>query len=281
MWIVVLAVLCAALLVAVLWEGLKVRRYTVESEKISAPVRMVLVTDLHGTRYGKGQKKLVEKIRMEKPDLLLLGGDIADDKTSVRGTKEFLEAVSGSYPCFYAAGNHEFRTGELEFIKEMFRSFGVTVLDGCTVRTEAAGQKLLIGGVDDPECFGVKRHEKYETPAGWKAQLESCCRDLRQELFSILISHRPERVEEYRQCGFDLVVAGHAHGGQIRIPGLCDGLFAPSQGFFPKYPGGRHSLGETELIISRGLCRNYLPRVFNPPELVVISLETRKEGRES
>ena len=93
------------------------------------------------------------------------------------------------------------------------------------------------------------------------------------ERFSILLSHRPERVEDYAASGFDLVAAGHAHGGQVRIPGLLNGLLAPNQGLFPKYAGGLYDLGGTELAVSRGLSINpLLPRVFNPPEIVVVEI---------
>jgi len=93
------------------------------------------------------------------------------------------------------------------------------------------------------------------------------------DVYSILLSHRPERVEAYHSSGFDLVVAGHAHGGQVRIPGILNGLYAPNQGFYPKYADGRYALGETLMIVGRGLSRSGLPRVFNPPELVIIDVE--------
>ena len=88
----------------------------------------------------------------------------------------------------------------------------------------------------------------------------------------MLLSQRPERTECYRDSGFDLVVSGHAHGGQVRLPGMINGLFAPHQGAFPDYAGGLYALGSTTLVVSRGLCRNLLPRVFNPPELVALDL---------
>ena len=90
--------------------------------------------------------------------------------------------------------------------------------------------------------------------------------------YTVLLSHRPERTECYRDSGFDLVVSGHAHGGQVRLPGMINGLFAPHQGAFPDYAGGLYALGSTTLVVSRGLCRNLLPRVFNPPELVALDL---------
>ncbi|MDO4733224.1 MAG: metallophosphoesterase, partial [Bacillota bacterium] len=89
---------------------------------------------------------------------------------------------------------------------------------------------------------------------------------------SILLSHRPECTAFYESSGFDLELSGHAHGGQLRIPGLLNGLYAPNQGFFPKYAGGLYQLGKTSLLVSRGLCKSRLPRVFNRPELAIIEL---------
>ena len=92
------------------------------------------------------------------------------------------------------------------------------------------------------------------------------------------MSHRPDLADLYSGRGFDLVVCGHAHGGQVRIPGILNGLYAPNQGMFPKYAGGHYRLadGKTEMIVSRGLCKNSLPRIFNPPEVVVIDILPRE-----
>lgn len=275
MWIIwtALGLCAAALCAAALWQGLRVRRYTVRSAKLSGRVKLLLLSDLHGTRYGREQERLVRAVEGENPDLVLLAGDMADDKVPNQGTLELLRRIGRAYPCFFAPGNHENRTGNLEAVKEMFRSHGVCVLDGRNASLEAGGQRLLLAGVDDPETFGVRRHERYTAPPEWLRQLDACRPGLSDSRFSILVSHRPELVGEYEESGFDLVVSGHAHGGQVRVPGLLNGLFAPSQGLFPRYAGGLYSLGKTTLVVSRGLCRNYLPRVFNPPEAVVVSLE--------
>ena len=94
------------------------------------------------------------------------------------------------------------------------------------------------------------------------------------EDFSVLLFHRPENPEEYASLGFDLVLSGHAHGGQWRIPGILNGIYAPHQGFFPKYAGGRYEIENTVMIVSRGLAKesNAVPRIFNRPEIVVIDI---------
>lgn len=268
-----------------------VRGYDEYSAKITEPVKIALVTDLHSTRYGGRQIRLLHAIRRYRPDLILMAGDIADETVSLEGTRQFLAGVGeclakdrdgganlGAHPgpndsprCFFVTGNHEQRIGNLPALKKMFASHGVAVLSGETRTVDVGGQLLDIGGVDDPTVFTRSRFVR-QIPALWERQLAVCRSGISPERYSILLSHRPELARYYRGCGFDLVTAGHAHGGQVRIPGLINGLLAPHQGVFPRYTGGRYRLGATTMIVSRGLCLNRLPRIFNPPELVVIRL---------
>lgn len=162
------------------------------------------------------------------------------------------------------SGNHEVRTGCLEALKRRFRSWGITVLEGSGTLLATPGGTLRICGVDDPSAFAGE--------SGWLEQFRACQALTGDSRYTVLLSHRPERTECYRDSGFDLVVSGHAHGGQVRLPGMINGLFAPHQGAFPDYAGGLYALGSTTLVVSRGLCRNLLPRVFNPPELVALDL---------
>ena len=156
----------------------------------------------------------------------------------------------------------------------MISGCGVTVLEGEAAPLVINGQELCIAGVDDPEFWGgYFAYGGYDVPAEWLTQLKACGEAAAKSgAYSVLLSHRPELVDIYRGSGFDLVVSGHAHGGQVRIPGLVNGLFAPCQGWFPQYTGGAYALGSTTLVVSRGLCRNELPRVFNRPELVIVIL---------
>lgn len=251
---------------------LTVRGYREYTGKITAPVRLALVSDLHSTLYGENQGQLCAAIYACRPQLVLMAGDIADHRVPHGGTRLLLSRIARDFPCFYVSGNHEQRTGRLEALKAMFAFYGVTVLSGTAQCVAAGGQRLQVCGVDDPHVFAPQRFTR-KPPEGWRAQFHACRRALDQSRYSILLSHRPELTDWYRDSGFDLVVAGHAHGGQVRIPGLMNGLLAPHQGLFPRYAGGRYALGSTTMIVSRGLCLNRLPRIYNPPELVVIDLE--------
>ena len=146
----------------------------------------------------------------------------------------------------------------------MIASYGVTVLEGETTELDVNGNVIQIAGVDDPD--------KFFDFSEWESQLEQVKEERKDDDFTILLSHRPELVQWYEESGFDLVAAGHAHGGQVRIPLILNGLFAPNQGWFPDYAGGMYPLGETTMVVSRGLCKNNLPRIWNPPEVVMVEL---------
>lgn len=251
-WLLILAAVA-------LDEGITVPRYKINSEKIKKPLRIVLLTDFHSSSYGKNQQVLIDVIDEQAPDIILLAGDIAENVRNHKHTEELLEQIAGKYPCFYTVGNHEEWSGECGKIKEMFRSYGVTVLEGDSEILDFEGQKIRISGADNSLPL---------------EQYKACCEAAGDDIFTVFMSHRPDHVDMYSGRGFDLVVSGHAHGGQVIIPHIMNGLYAPNQGIFPKYAGGRYTLadGKTEMIVSRGLCKNIFPRVFNPPEVVVIEI---------
>lgn len=253
-------------------SSLAVRRYSLKSKKLLHGVSILAVTDLHSTVYGRDQSDLLHDIEMVHPDIIVLVGDIVDDKRPVEGAMEFLKAIGRRYPCFYVTGNHEFWSGQADEIKDSIRSLGITVLEGNCKIAKAQGQRIQICGIDDPDGFEEESFFGTEISPGWDQELESCEKQLDNGIYSVLLSHRPERVSYYVQSGFDLVIAGHAHGGQVRIPGLLNGLYAPNQGLFPKYAGGLYQLGKTQMVVSRGLAKSLIPRIFNPPELVLINL---------
>ena len=250
---------------------LKVRKYRLVSRKVNAPVRIAVVSDLHSTRYGKRQRRLIRKLSETHCDLIALPGDIIDDIKPLAGADEFLAQCSQLAPCFYCTGNHENieKLMTLPQIKAHVRSFGITVLDGKKRRVLVNGNPLLVCGVDDPRKFHYTDRSRQEE----NVLMRQLGRMQGREELTILLAHRPERAELYARYGFDCILSGHAHGGQVRIPGLINGLFAPNQGLFPKRAGGRYATGNSTLIVSRGCCQRwFLPRLFNPPEIPVIDI---------
>ena len=250
---------------------LKTVAYTVESEKLTGNVRLVLLTDLHAGRYGDRQAELLGEIDRQQPDAVLLGGDICDENASFEPVEELLRGLGG-YPCYYVTGNHEYWFADIQPVLELFRSYGVTVLEGTQDVIGVNGQLVRICGVDDPF-----REVYADTPHIADRQLDALAASVDPGMFTVLLAHRPERLPDYANRGFDLVLSGHAHGGQWRIPGLANGLYAPHQGWLPRYAGGEYELDGTRMIVSRGLARWDIPapRVFNRPELVVVELVPR------
>jgi len=254
------------------YNGLVVRKYSLKTNKIlkDQSIRIVLITDLHSQKYGEKQDKIREKIEAENPDIIALAGDIVDDSGRIEGVKLFIEAIKDIGPIYYVTGNHEIRTGEVDKIKGLFRSLGVNVLENSLQKVNVRGVDLIVAGVDDPNIVG------YKSPgSNWYKEVYTSFSNMKDMGgYKILLSHRPEKVDFYGTLPFDLVLSGHAHGGQIRIPFLLNGLYAPHQGFFPKYAGGVYEFENYTLVVSRGVYYNlFLPRIFNPPEIVVIDIE--------
>lgn len=268
----VLAIL-ALLLTLICDRRLLVRKYSIQADSASG-IRIALITDLHNSRYGKDQEKLLRAIAAQQPDLVLIGGDIFSDGDSHENTEAFLNGVSGKYPCYYVTGNHEHWHGSEAFRKRMaiLEKYEVAILDGSFEQLTCNGKTVNICGVSDPVA-NMSQGTEPITP--FDQQLETVAAAANNGNFTLLLSHRPELFEQYAAYDFDLVLCGHAHGGQWRIPFLLNGLYAPQQGLFPKYAGGEYWAEGTAMIVSRGLQRGQtiIPRIFNRPELVIIDLE--------
>jgi predicted MPP superfamily phosphohydrolase len=257
---------------AALYRGLTIRRYTVETAK-AADARFALVSDLHAARYGAGQADLLNLIRDQKPDAILLAGDMIDNASSNESTMEFMRGAADIAPCFYVSGSHDLWSDQYDECVRAMKDWGIAVLNGDTAALDVHGRRINLCGIGDPTYGGYM-----DDRARYLADLEAAFSSLDRETFNVLIAHRPDYIEAYQEYPFDLVVSGHTHGGQVRVPFLVNGLFAPDQGWFPKYAGGQYVLGDQTLIISRGLSHYpRIPRVFNPPEVCVIDVRARSD----
>ncbi|MBR1528291.1 MAG: metallophosphoesterase [Oscillospiraceae bacterium] len=253
-------------------QRLYLRKYEMDSDKIQTPVRIVLLTDLHSCYYGKNQERLLQAIASQNPDMITLAGDIFDDQLPDENTETVLKAVSEKYPCCYVTGNHEGWCTKEKFQKNMqfLKDHHIMILAGKSEILEIQKQKLIISGIDDPDSLAYSENKN-----NTEQQMQGLNPDSQEQTYHILLSHRPELFPEYQNLNFDLVLCGHAHGGQWRIPYLLNGLYAPNQGLFPEYAGGLYQSGQMTMIVSRGLAREStkLPRFYNRPELVVIDLK--------
>lgn len=272
-------VLLASLLLLIcpgFYNALIVRSYSLDHSGISQPVRIAFITDLHSCAYGEGQHELLDALHAEAPDLILLGGDIFDDDLPDDNTIAFLEGISGKYPCYYVTGNHEYWSGAAGFAEKMRKlaECGIPRLSGEVSTLEINGNRITVCGVDDPYAWADVDGFKERTEGSFRAQIHQVAARMDKETYTILLTHRPELIDVYSQYDFDLVLSGHAHGGQWRIPGILNGLYAPNQGIFPAYAGGLYEQNGTIMIVSRGLAREStpVPRWYNRPEMVIIEL---------
>ena len=272
--ILIVLFIISAVFVAAFYNGLVARKYKVKiSGANEGTAKIVVLADLHNTFYGENQEKLIAKIEKQKPDLILLTGDMIDDYNRTAATTELLSGITGMALVYCVTGNHEFWTGRAREIIEIIEGYGVTVLRNETVDIEINGIEIVLCGTDDPDVIYYSDEDEYKNMSS-PDELLKAFDGLDDGNINILMAHRPERIEQYKKYPFDLVLSGHAHGGQVRIPLIINGLFAPDQGWFPKYAGGRYVHGELTHIVSRGLSLKTLPRIFNPPEIVVVTLKS-------
>ena len=260
------------------YNAMHVVRYNLHSAKIGGKISIALITDLHSCSYGTGQSTLIDTIDKEKPDLVLLGGDIFDQNLPDDNAVAFLQKVSSRYPCYFVTGNHEYHKGKHAFSDRMaiLDACGITRLSGEMASVEINGTHLSICGLDDPYEWAEGIEQTESDLLHFHEQLKKVASLPKDDAsYTILLTHRPEMFELYRQYDFDLVLAGHAHGGQWRIPGILNGLYAPGQGLFPAYAGGQYEQNGTTMIVSRGLAleSTWVPRFYNRPELVIVTLE--------
>lgn len=262
----------ACLGTAALYQGLMVRSYTIDTPKYrqGERLKLVVLSDLHSCPAGTIGTQLIQCVQQQKPDYILLPGDIIDDHYPPAPAWKLLRGLAAIAPTYYVPGNHEYRTRQMPRILSNLHKCGVHVLMDQQILIAANSASLLLCGWEDPEKFRMQNLQ----PARSQAPNRPFSPIANQAAYSILLAHRPETIRDYLPLGFDLVVSGHAHGGQVRIPYLINGVFASGQGLFPRLAGGCYRYANTTHIISRGLVvYPYIPRIFNPPELTVVTVQ--------
>lgn len=241
-------------------------------------MRIVHVSDLHNAEFGPNNARLLHAIRRAAPDAIFITGDLVDSRqTRAEVAVRFVAAAARIAPVYYVPGNHESRLDEYPQIEASLKRVGATVLANRSVRLARDGEYVRVAGVMD--LAFTAPHARGLAASVMERNL-SCalrCTGDGGRAFTLLLTHRPELLPVYAGCHIDVAFAGHAHGGQVRVPGV-GGLFAPSQGVLPKLTGGVHVMGRTQLVISRGLGPSVVPmRVNNRPELVVVDLRSASE----
>ena len=254
-----------------------VREYSCEDKRLRKPLTIVQLSDLHNKSFGKENSRLIRAIREQNPDLIIVSGDMY---TSLLGketitAQKLMEKLAKSYPIYYANGNHEQKTKEQteEFgnLYEDYRSklseLGVHFLANEHVYLK--DYNISLYGLEIPRRF----YRKFRKQIMGADQVKGYLGKPDHSSFCMMIAHNPDFFEDYAAWGADLVLAGHVHGGLMRLP-VLGGVIAPSMKLFPKYDGGEFHEGNATMILSRGLGTHTLPiRIFNPGELVVVKLK--------
>ena len=273
-----LAVMAAVLVALVIWiawgnTALELNTYTVSSSKLPQSFdgyRIAHVSDLHNAEMGKDNETLLTMLRDADPDIIAITGDLIDSRnTDIEVALQFVREAVKIAPCYYVTGNHEARVSEYGELKAGMEAAGVTVLEDVRTEISMEGETITLIGVNDPSYQTDYLFGDSETVMNTKLE------ELHSEKdgFTVLLSHRPELFDTYANHNIDVVLSGHAHGGQFRLP-FIGGLVAPNQGLFPEYDAGIYTEGNTNMLISRGVGNSILPfRINNRPEVILIELQ--------
>ena len=253
-------------------KHLETTHYTYAAEQLGADLegyRIVQISDLHNAKFGKNNQKLVDRIRECAPDMIALTGDLVDSNhTNVDRAVQFVDEIVKICPVYYVTGNHEYwlEKSEYDELMDGLIGAGVVILDDQVVEISMGDAKFRLVGLDDKSLadgtlgtlLNNAQNVAYE--------------DSEKKEFTVVLAHEPQYLARYASSGVDLVLSGHAHGGQFRLP-FVGGIVAPDQGFFPEYTAGEYYMDGTEMIVSRGLGNSVIPvRLFNFPEIVCVEL---------
>ncbi len=237
-----------------------VRNVDIELERLPAAFdgfTILQVSDLHNRAYGRDGKALLRVIESLSFDIAAITGDLLDRNLPNRRRNAYdcVETLTAKAPAYFVQGNHEWEIGNWETTKAELAARGVCVLDGVGICLQRGTSRINLCGIRE------------ETEAEEIKTLIS------RSPFVILLAHHPERFEEYVDAGADLVLSGHAHGGQVRL--FDRGLYSPDQGILPRYTSGVYVCGRTKLYVSRGAGNHSFlpPRIFNRPEIDLITLK--------
>lgn len=277
---IVLTVVASLLIALVIWTvwgntALELNTYTVSSGRLPEAFdgyRIAHISDLHNTEMGKDNDKLLNMLREAKPDIIAITGDLIDSRnTDIEIALQFVEEAVKIAPCYYVTGNHEARVSEyFDDLKNGLTELGIIILEDERVDLDKNSETITLIGINDPSFKSDYLFGDSETV------VETHLHELMNESYSftLLLSHRPELFEIYVNNEVDLVLSGHAHGGQFRLP-FVGGLVAPNQGLFPKYDAGLYTEENTNMIVSRGIGNSILPfRFNNRPEVILIELQS-------
>ena len=258
---------------------LKTTEYTIYSKKLPKTFegfKIAQISDFHNARSREVRKSIMRHIDEAAVDITVITGDLMDSRrTKVKNILDLCDMIRGISPTYYISGNHESRKPEVyrELRRTLRDDYNIVSLDNIRRKIERGKRYIWLSGIRDAD-FSID--EVYVKNA-FDEQEEATAKNVKnlhidKNAFNILLAHRPEFFDVYQKAGIDLILSGHAHGGQFRIP-FIGGIYAPNQGFFPKYDSGINKKKNSQMVVSRGIGNSIFPfRINNRPELVIITL---------
>lgn len=277
--IIILIIICLVILstLYLYYENTKLQVSTYNIINQNIPVdfnnyKIVQISDFHNTKSKILTHDLIEEIKKQKPNIIVLTGYLIDsNKTDIDVAINFLKEINSIAPIYFISGNHEASIHNYSEFKDKLEQNKVIILDNKVEVLKINESEINLIGIDDPRMV----HESYVSDSEIvNVEINNLKYD--DTKYSILLSYRPELFDTYVEKELDLVLVGHAHGGQIRLP-FIGGIGAPNQGFFPKYTSGIYVENNTTMVVSRGIGNSIIPfRINNRPKLVVIRLNGKK-----
>ena len=258
-------------------------KYTIKNEKIPEEFnnfKIVQLSDFHSKGYRNTTEKIISKIKKVNPDIIVMTGDmISHDMTETEEFEKLVKSLAEIYPIYYIDGNHEHLAeklipGEYLYFMEFLRELGVITIKNDYVEIYKGNESINLYGVNIP----------LDWPSGVyvnKLQLErdyveKTLPEADTDKFNILLAHNPIFIKQYSKWGADLVLAGHMHGGIVRIPFTNIGLLSPEREIFPRYAAGKFKVNGSIMIVNRGIgASSFDLRIFNNPEITVITLKSK------
>lgn len=282
-WVLVVAAVFCVFVILIGYEiyreskNFVVREYDIKAKDMSFKKdhRIVFISDLHNHRYGEHNQRLLQAIREQKPEFVLVGGDVpvAKPKAELDTAIDFIKQLAKEHRVYYANGNHEHRMrlypeqyGDMyERYTDAIKKAGAEYLINETKTVTIENTEMEIAGLEIEAEFYKRFFHKKLTKEDVQRLLGE-----KKDKYTILLAHNPEYFEAYARWGADVTLSGHVHGGVVKLP-VLGGVISPSLRLFPKYDGGKKKGFGKEIIISRGLGVHTIPvRLFNPAELVVL-----------
>ena len=258
------------------WQnyGIHTTRYICRSVKLPRSFKgfkVAHISDFHNTALLTN--KIATMTMAEKPDIIAITGDLFDCRhTDIAAGMALVEKLVKIAPVYYVRGNHEAKMENTNQLTDQIQSMGVTVIEDTKISLFRGGDTITLLGTKDPRFISDEDTNNSSTRQIFREKLLGLTNQ--DDSFKILLSHRPEFIHTYCDSGVELALTGHAHGGQFGIPFTDYGVFVPNQGIFPPYAAGVKQIGDTTVVISRGIGNSVFPfRLFNRPEIVIVELE--------